>query len=254
MSLRKRIRNGDRLTGCWTSLCSPIAARIMAEAGYDLAMIDLEHAPGDFLNAISLMQAVEAGGAAPVIRCSSSAAVDIKRALDAGPAGIMVPNVRDGEHARQVVAHCRYGPDGDRGAAPGYIRATGYSPERVADYLRFMAEDFLLILQVESASALADIEAITETDGVDMVFIGPADLSASLGALGEFGSAEFSAAFARIESSTLAAGKALGCIVFADWTAERLYRNGHQLVLSGADGMLLAAAAAADRRQLDAAR
>lgn len=130
-SLKKRILRGDRLTGGWLSLSSPIAAQIMAEAGYDVLMIDLEHTASDYLSAISLMQAVQAGGGTPVIRCSSADVVDIKRTLDAGPAGIMVPNIRDAAHAREVVAHCRYAPEGDRGAAPGYIRATAYSGNRL---------------------------------------------------------------------------------------------------------------------------
>ncbi len=252
-SLKKRILRGDRLTGGWLSLSSPIAAQIMAEAGYDVLMIDLEHTASNYLSAISLMQAVQAGGGTPVIRCSSADMVDIKRTLDAGPAGIMVPNILDAAHAREVVAHCRYAPEGDRGAAPGYIRATAYYGDRVPDYLRAMREDFLLIIQVESAGAVSDIDAIAATDGVDMVFIGPADLSASLGRVGDFSSAAFTEAFARIESRTLAAGTALGCITFADWTAGRLYANGHQLVLAGADAMLLAAAAAGDRQELSAA-
>ena len=252
-SLRQRILRGDRLTGGWLSLTSPVAAQIMAEAGYDVLMIDLEHTASDYLTAITLMQAVQAGGSTPVIRCSSADMVDIKRTLDTGPAGIMVPNVRDASHAREVVAHCRYGPDGDRGAAPGYIRATAYSASRVQDYLRSMREDFLLIVQVESAGAVSDIDAIAATEGIDMVFIGPADLSASLGRVGDFSSAAFTEAFARIESRTRAAGTALGCITFSDWTAERLYGNGHQLVLAGADASLLAAAAGEDRRELSAA-
>lgn len=253
-SLKQRILRGDRLTGGWVSLSSPIAAQIMAEAGYDVLMIDLEHTASDYLSAISLMQAIQAGGSTPVIRASSADAVDIKRTLDTGPAGIMVPNIRDAAHAREVVAHCRYGPQGDRGAAPGYIRATAYSADRVPDYLRAMREDFLLIIQVESADAVAEIDAIAATDGVDMVFIGPTDLSACLGEVGGFASPGFVEAFARIELRTRAAGTALGCITFADWTAERLYANGHQLVLAGADGMLLAGAAAEDHRMLSAAR
>ena len=143
-SLKKRILRGDRLTGGWLSLSSPIAAQIMAEAGYDVLMIDLEHTASDYLSAISLMQAVQAGGGTPVIRCSSADMVDIKRTLDAGPAGIMVPNIRDAAHAREVVAHCRYAPEGDRGAAPGYIRATAYSARIILFFIiRHIMSNFL---------------------------------------------------------------------------------------------------------------
>ncbi|HAF75163.1 MAG TPA: hypothetical protein DCG21_07985, partial [Gammaproteobacteria bacterium] len=104
---------------------------------------------------------------------------------------------------------CRYGPDGFRGAAPALLRATGYG-EHVTDYERWMAEEFLLIIQIESKEAVDAIDDIAAVEGIDMMFIGPIDLSASLGALGQFDSTEFVEAFEKIEQSVLAAGKYLG--------------------------------------------
>ena len=113
-----------------------------------------------------------------------------------------------------------------------------------------MAEEFLLIIQIESKEAVSDIEAIAAVEGIDMLFIGPIDLSGSLGALGQFESVEFVEAFERIERAVHDAGKYLGAIPFADWDSERLYRNGHHLVLSGADTLLLREAAGRDVQQL----
>ncbi|MGI9318600.1 MAG: HpcH/HpaI aldolase family protein [bacterium] len=250
-SPKQQILSGAKLAGCWISMFSNIAAEIMSDAGYDIAMIDLEHAPGSLIDAITMMQAVEARGCYPMIRSSSKNIVDIKRILDIGPAGIMIPDVRSAKEAEEVIKHCRYAPQGDRGAAPGYMRAMGYGgfngrARNGADYSAFMEQDFLIILQVESAEAVDQISEIAKVDGIDMLFIGPADLSASLGKLGDFSSEQFKQAISTIEEEALNAGISLGTIPFADWDAARLYRSGHQLVISGADAMLLAAAAKED--------
>ncbi len=244
-SIKEKLSVKKRLNGCWIETFSPIAAEIMAMAGYDVAMIDLEHGAGSYLDAVSMMQALCDHECAPLLRVTSTDPAEIKRALDIGPAGIMVPNIRSAQEARDVVAACRYGPDGIRGAAPGIIRATRYGRD-IAEYLSWMENGFLLIGQVESAQAVEDINAIVGVGGLDMVFIGPADLSASLGTLGKFDGHEFIQAFEKIEQTTLAGNKWLGTIPFAGWNAERLYANGHNLVLSGADTLLLRHAAEND--------
>lgn len=248
-SIKQKLISKERLNGCWIEAFSPIATEIMAMSGYDTAMIDLEHGAGSYLDAISMMQALCSHGCAPMLRTTSANPAVVKRALDIGPEGLMVPNVRSAREARDVVAACRYGPDGIRGAAPAIIRAAAYGRD-VADYLKWMETEFLLIAQVESAQAVAEIDEITGVDGLDMVFIGPADLSASLGALGEFDSDAFCGAFEKIEQSTLSADKWLGTIPFPGWSAERLFKTGHSLVLSGVDTLLLRQAAEEDVKQL----
>ncbi len=224
---------------------SPIASEIVAISGYDTVIIDLEHSPGSFIDAISSMQAVSNYDCPAMIRASSSGLVDIKRALDIGPEGIMIPDVRNVEHTKQVVEACRYGPAGNRGAAPGIIRATKYG-ENLEGYLEFMEQDFLLMVQIESKEAVNDIENIVRVDGIDMVFIGPADLSASLGDLHNFDSAEFNQAFDHIVEASLGTGKLLGTIPIPGRDAQHLYQTGHHLVVSGTDTMLLQKAAKED--------
>ena len=251
-SIKKKLRSGKKLNGCWIESFSPIAVEIMAMSGYDTAMIDLEHGAGSFIDAISMMQGLDAHDCAPMIRATSADHATLKRVLDIGPQGMMVPNLRNVAEAQDVVAGCRYGPRGVRGAAPVLLRATDYG-KNVEGYERRMDEDFLLIGQIESAEAVDQIEAIAAVDGIDMLFIGPIDLSASLGALGRFDTDEFIAAFEKIEKAALAAGKYLGCIPFADWSSERLFRNGHHLVLSGSDTVLLRKAAEQDVVELRSA-
>jgi 4-hydroxy-2-oxoheptanedioate aldolase len=251
-SIKQQLRSGARLNGCWIESFSPIAGEIMAMAGYDTAMIDLEHGPGNYLEAISIMQALQNHGCTPMIRATSTDPAVIKRILDIGPAGIMIPNIRTQAEAQQAVAACRYAPEGIRGAAPGIIRGTGYGRD-VAGYAEWMRNEFLIIGQIESTSAVDQIDGIAGVNGLDMLFIGPSDLSASLGAHGEFDSELFISAFDKIERSTLAAGKWLGTIPFPGWDANRLYGNGHTLVISGADTVLLRLSAEADVRMLQQA-
>ncbi len=152
-SIKSKLRAGEKLNGCWIESFSPIATEIMALSGYDTGMIDLEHGAGSFLDAISMMQALDANGCRPMIRATSADHAVLKRVLDIGPQGMMVPNIRNVEEARNVVAGCRYGPRGVRGAAPVLLRATDYG-KRVDGYEQQMDEDFLLIGQIESKRPL----------------------------------------------------------------------------------------------------
>ena len=244
-SIKSRLQNGEHLNGCWIELFSPIAAEIVALGGYHTAFIDLEHGPGSYTDAICMMQAVSKHQCAPMIRASSSDIVDIKRTLDIGPEGIMIPNVRNADEAQSVVQACRYGPDGNRGAAPRIIRGSGYG-KYMDEYQQFMDNEFLLIAQIETEEAVNDIDRICQVEGIDMLFIGPSDLSASLGALGDYDSTKFNQAYGKIEQSTLAAGKLLGTIPIPGRDPAQLFAKGHSLVISGCDSILLYSAAVED--------
>lgn len=246
----ERLTSGERLHGCWIESFSPLMTEIVAQSGYDAAMIDLEHGPGTTMDAVQLLPVIAAHGCAPLIRVTSGDRDNIKKAMDIGPAGLMIPNLRTARDARDVVAACRYGPDGVRGAAPGLVRASAYG-RNIERYLDTVNDGFLLIGQIESRQGAENIEAIAAVDGLDMLFIGPVDLSASLGAFGDFASEEFVRTFAMLECAILDAGKWLGCIPFHDWDAQRLYRNGHHLVLSGVDTLLLRQAAERDVAELN---
>ncbi|MCY3770082.1 MAG: aldolase/citrate lyase family protein [Gammaproteobacteria bacterium] len=247
--IKQRLAAGERLNGCWIEMYHPVASEIIAMSGYDIAFIDLEHGPGSYADALSVMQVIRAFPCAPMVRVGSSDLVDIKRTLDIGPEGIMVPNIRTADEARQVVNACRYGPDGLRGAAPGIIRATDYGTD-VEDYLRFMAEDFLLIIQIESRQAVGNIEQIVQVEGIDMCFVGPSDLSASLGAIGNFESPEYRDAYARIIGAVQAAGKFLGIVPVPGCSLKQQYQDGHNLILGDADTLLLKQAAAGNLEKI----
>lgn len=251
--VKERLESGERLHGCWLEGFSPVMTEIVAQSGYDVVMIDLEHGPGGVMDALRQLQVIAAHDCAPLVRVTSGDINAIKKAMDIGPAGLMVPNIRSAGQAREVVAACRYGPQGVRGAAPALVRASGYG-RHLQRYLDSVDDGFLLIGQIESGEGVDQVGEIAAVEGLDMLFIGPADLSASLGGLGDFTSERFTAAFTRLERSVLGAGKWLGCIPFHDRDAERLYADGHHLVLSGVDTLLLREAAERDVAALNAAK
>lgn len=250
ISLKERLKSGERLHGCWIEAFSPLVTEIMAQSGYDVAMIDMEHGPGGIMEAVQQIQVMLGHACVPLVRVDAAEASAIKKAMDIGPAGLMVPNIRTAREARDMVAACRYGPWGVRGAAPSLVRASGFG-RHLQRYIENIDEEFLLIGQVESAEGADNIKEIAAVDGIDMLFIGPADLSASLGRLGDFASDRFIEVFASLEKAILNAGKWLGCIPFPGWDAKRLYENGHHLVLSGVDTLLLREAAERDVADLE---
>ncbi|MEE9139783.1 MAG: aldolase/citrate lyase family protein, partial [Alphaproteobacteria bacterium] len=176
-SFKERLKGGRPALGCLVNMASPIATEIIACAGYDCVMIDLEHGPGDVLTAVQQMQAVSGTACAPLIRVAERAAVHLKRALDAGPAGVMVPMVSTGEEAHEVVAACRYPPAGVRGVAHTIARASGYGTQ-VQRYVERAEAELLVICQIETLEGVDNADQIAATEGIDMIFIGPMDLSA----------------------------------------------------------------------------
>ncbi|MGH6719777.1 MAG: HpcH/HpaI aldolase family protein, partial [Alphaproteobacteria bacterium] len=187
--IRRRLAAGERLTACWLTLGSPIAAEIVALAGFDAVVIDQEHGPGDPYNAIMLMQAAGASGVPCLLRVASADANVIKRALDTGIDGLMVPMVETAEQALAVVAACRFPPEGMRGIAPGSVRAARYGYDR-AGFVAARGRDVFVICQVETKATVGRIAAIAAVDGVDMLFIGRNDLASSIGRVADPGHAE----------------------------------------------------------------
>ena len=253
LKLKSKLFAGEQLSGCWLGMYNSVATEIIAQAGYDVGMIDLEHGPGSYVDAQNIMPAIEVNGCVPAIRIPFTHEVEVKKAMDLGPLAIMVPNLRSAEEAEYMVRSTRYGPKGIRGAAPRIIRATQYG-KASADYQEFLEEEFVLIAQIETKQALEQVEDIAAVEGLDMLFVGPSDLSASLGRLGDFTSDEFLAAIERIEKAAKDAGKLLGSIPFSNRTPAELYQSDYQFVISGTDTILLKTAAEHDIEMIKQAR
>ena len=242
--LKRELLAGRPAFGCWLELFSPLAAEIVAQAGYDCVMIDLEHGPGSLMDAIALFHAVQGAGAAPLLRVPANDPVALKRALDIGPAGVMIPAVNARAEAEAAVAACRYAPRGVRGMAAPVVRASRYGADWQT-YVQNAHETLLVICQIESRAAVEAVEEIAAVQGVDMLFVGPFDLSANVGHLGEPDHPEVRELIAAVERAAKAAGKLLGAIPTPGRGVEDLLAAGYDLLLPDMDSLMLRDAARA---------
>ena len=238
-SFRDRVLAGDRLLGLFLDLGSPMSAELCGAAGYDWLLIDLEHGAGTEADFAGMIRAVEVGGASvPLARTQSGERIRIGRALDMGARGIMVPRLDSADQAREAVSFLRYPPDGIRGVATR-VRGAGLGVVGHADVKR-LNERVVGIIQIESVGGLRDADAIAAIDGVDVLFVGPADLSHSLGIPGQFQHADYTAALERVVAACQAHGKAAGILVYDTSVATRHLEEGFTFVGIGADGGLVA--------------
>jgi 4-hydroxy-2-oxoheptanedioate aldolase len=223
--------------GLWSSLCSNIGAEIISDSGFDWILLDTEHSPNEIPMLVQQLQAVGKGTATPVVRAAWNDLVLIKRILDIGAQSILIPYVQTPEEARRAVQAVRYPPRGMRGVA-GAARASRYG--RVTDYLNKADDEICLLVQVETKSALEQIEAIASVEGIDGVFIGPADLSASLGHLGTAQHPDAQTAIQDAARRLAAIGKAAGILTGVEAEARRYIEWGYNFVAVGTDTVLLA--------------
>ena len=225
------------LIGFWTALGDPAAVEICAGAGFDWLLLDMEHAPADLASIRAGLLACEAGGAAAVVRPPSADPVWIKRLLDLGAQTLLLPMVESAAEAAALAAAAHYPPKGTRGVA-GQVRAARWGG--AADYWRRADATVCLLVQIESRAGLEHAAAIAAVDGVDGVFIGPADLAASLGELGRFDGPALADAMARIGQAVRAAGKPLGTLTPDEAVAKAQLAAGYRFVAVGMDTLMLA--------------
>lgn len=224
--------------GFWLGLASPYTAEICAGAGFDWLLIDGEHAPNDTRTILSQLQAIAPYNSHPVVRPVEGTAPIIKQLLDIGAQSLLIPMVESGEQASQLVAACRYPPQGFRGVGTALARAADWG--RQTDYLESANNEICLLLQVESIAGLDALEDIVNTDGVDGVFIGPADLAASLGYLGQPSHPEVKKKIEEALKIIRDAGKAPG-ILATDLDLAKHYQDcGALFIAAGVDTVLLA--------------
>jgi 4-hydroxy-2-oxoheptanedioate aldolase len=227
----------QRQVGLWSGLCSPIAAEIIAGAGFDWIVIDGEHAPNDVSSLLMQLQAMRGGTAEPVFRLPWNDAVMTKRVLDVGVRSLIIPFVQNADEARAAVAATRYPPLGVRGVSVG-PRANDYG--RIKNYHQSAYLDICVIVQLESKAALAEIEAIAAVDGIDGLFIGPSDLAADFGHLGNPKHPEVQAAIKDACNRIRATGKSAGILAGNVDDVEDLFALGFNFTATGSDVGLLA--------------
>lgn len=227
--------------GVLHSLAHPQVAELIGLAGCDFAVIDGEHGLGGEAQHVACVQALAATAATSVLRIPSRDSVRVKRALDVGVEGLLVPDVRTPEEAAAIAGACFYPPRGQRGFAAGTLRAANYG-FAVDDYVASNGGELLLCLMIESAEGVDKVAEIAAVDGVDVIQVGPFDLSYELGVPGQFDHPRFVEALQRIEAGVRAAGKVLGGMPLPGLDLDRLLDRGYRMITLGADIPMLAGA------------
>ncbi|MBM7369195.1 aldolase/citrate lyase family protein [Gordonia hydrophobica] len=230
---------GDRpQIGMWIASGNAYSAEICAGAGLDWLMLDLEHVPNDIRSTLAQLQALAAYPVQVLVRPASGDPVTIKQLLDIGATNLIIPMVESAAEARDLVAATRYPPEGIRGVGSALARASRWN--RISDYLITADDTVSLTIQVESAAALDNLDEILAVDGIDAVFIGPADLAASMGHLGQPEHPAMVSLIGKTLSQIKASGKAAGVNAFNPALARRYMAAGASFVLVGADVTVLA--------------
>jgi 4-hydroxy-2-oxoheptanedioate aldolase len=226
------------LAGIWVCTGSPLVAEICAGSGLDWVLIDMEHSPNGLESVLAQLQAVAAYPVTPVVRVPIGDVVTIKQVLDLGAQNLLVPMVSSRADAEAAVAAVRYPPRGNRGVGSALARSARWN--RVDDYLRDADEHVSLFVQIETAAGVEAAAEIAAVDGVDGVFVGPSDLAASMGVLGQQTHPDVVAAVHRAFDAVRAAGKPVGVNAFDPAAADAYLGAGASFILVGADVALLA--------------
>lgn len=232
------VRSDRTLFGGWICSGSPVAAEIMAGAGLDWLLIDMEHAPNGLESTLTQLYAVSGYPSTPVVRVPAGETVIVKQVLDIGAQNILVPMISTPEEAKAVIEMTRYPPVGRRGVGSALARSARWN--RVDGYLREDAAHVSVFVQIETAEGVENARAIAEIPGVDGVFVGPSDLAASMGRIGQQTHPDVVAAVKRAFAGIAAAGKPIGVNAFDPAAARDYAAAGARFVLVGADVAILA--------------
>lgn len=230
---KQALAEGRLQLGLWQALASPLTVELCAGAGFDWMLLDGEHGPNDPPSLLAQLQAIGGSRTQAVGRPPIGETWVIKQYLDIGFTTLLIPMVDTPEQAARIVAACRYPPDGTRGVGSGIVRASGFS--RRSDYLQVANDEICVLVQIETREGLSNLEAIVNTDGVDGVFIGPADLSAALGHRGKPSHPEVQAEIERAFRVIDAAGKPAGILMADETLARRHIEQGFRFVAVGSD-------------------
>lgn len=240
-SFKRALQNGESQIGLWQGLASPYTAELCATVGYDWLLLDGEHVPNTIQTTLGQLQAVAAYPVAPVVRPAWNDPVELKRLLDIGAQNLLIPMVQNADEARAAVAAVSYPPNGVRGVGTALARAARWGG--VSDYLARSDDEICLLCQVETAEALAELDDILSVDGVDGVFIGPADLAASMGHIRNPGHPDVRVAISDAIVRIRKAGKAPGILQSDVALAKQYLDMGAQFIAVGVDAVLLRRAA-----------
>lgn len=239
-SFKAALKSGTPQMGCWMGLADPYIAQISAGAGFDWLLIDAEHAPNDLRTIIAQMQVIAGFDSHPVVRPTIGETWMIKQLLDAGAQTLLIPMVESGDQARELVKAVTYPPHGIRGVGSALARASEFSA--ISDYLQTARDEICLLVQVENRAGMAALDEILDVDGIDGVFIGPSDLAADMGHIGNAGAREVETAVLEGMRKIVASGKAGGILTLQPEMQGKCLEIGATFVATAIDVTLFAAA------------
>ncbi|MGD8563026.1 MAG: HpcH/HpaI aldolase/citrate lyase family protein [Desulfarculaceae bacterium] len=233
--LKRKLANGKKTAGAWAFGGNPISIEILCNAGFDWLIIDMEHGPNDIGSVAEQIRAMKGTGVAPIVRAPWNDFVIIKRILDLGAYGVIIPSINTAEEAQTAVTACKYPPEGIRGIAAS-TRAARFGQNSMG-YFTKANQEILVIVQIETALAVQNAETISQVEGVDGVFIGPMDLATSMGHLADPSHPQMAALISSVEEKVKKSHKFMGT-VSASWPqAKELYERGYQFVTLLSDVM-----------------
>lgn len=235
--LKQRLTRGESVIGTFASLGTAITTEMLARAGFDWLMLDLEHGMGSEADIVHQLQAMEASNCSAIVRVEGGQRQRIHRVLDAGAHGIMCPRIYTVNEAQKVVLAMRYTPEGERGVAK-LIRASNFGVD-FASYLKRSREELLGVIQIETIESVECVDQIAALDGVDVLFVGPADLSMALGVFGQLDHPKFTAAFDRVVAAAKKHHKAVGFLILNPADFETYYERGVRFFACGTDAHFL---------------
>ena len=250
-NLKTRLAQQELLIGLWSNLCSDVVAEIVAGSAFDWALIDGEHSPNDLQRTLRQLQAFNGSGVTPVVRPAWNDPVLIKQLLDIGSRALLIPFVQNADEARAAVAATQYPPTGIRGVSAS-SRAAAYGRDK--SYLSRANDEITVIVQLETLEALWRIDEIASVEGIDAIFVGPADLAASMGHIGQLGAAEVQDAIREAVGRINACGKPAGILSVSNEMTQVYINDGFTFVAVGSDVNLLTAGMDGLARQYESCR
>lgn len=242
-NLKEKIRSGEAVHGCWINLGSTVSAEIIGRAGFDWVLIDLEHGSGNDLAMYQQLQVLAGTPTTPLVRTDELSRSKIQRILDAGASGIMFPQIRQAEIADEVSRMMYYPPKGTRGMAK-MVRAMGFG-KNAPEYINNLDKNLVGVVQIETPGALDQLDRIASLDTVDVLFVGPSDLTLSLGIFGQLDHPLYQQAIRSVAQAAKKYGKATGVLLLDPVEYEMYYQLGYRFLACGADATFVARGAEA---------
>jgi 2-keto-3-deoxy-L-rhamnonate aldolase RhmA len=232
-NLKEKIQAGEAVHGCWINLASTVSAEIVGQAGFDWLLLDLEHGAGDVAIMYQQLQVLSGSSSTPIVRIDNLSRPKVQRILDAGATGIMFPQIQTSQEADDAIRMMYYPPLGSRGMAK-MVRATGFG-RTANEYIASLEKNLVGVIQIETLNALQNIDSIAATAGVDVLFVGPNDLSLALGIFGQLDHALYQKAIRDVAGAAKKHGKAIG-VLLQDVNEYDMYNQlGYRFLACGAD-------------------